>query len=151
MIFVTVFTVYYILSATNNLHKSKKLQIYMYFILTNFGVCKKNNRINMYHVLCVIHTSNMCSSPGWQAASIPYSSTRILPRYRKQECWWDWYRLIIYKHTHRRIKHQYVRLRTSASYLSFIWISCEKGIHMNFIWNFLTSISHENICVGKIP
>lgn len=64
MIFVTVFTVYYILSATNNLHKSKKLQIYMYFILTNFGVCQKNNRINMYHVLCVIHTSNMCSSPG---------------------------------------------------------------------------------------
>lgn len=64
MIFITVFTVYYILSATNNLHKSKNLQIYMYFILTNFVVCKKNNRIYMYHVQCVIHTSNMCSSPG---------------------------------------------------------------------------------------
>lgn len=57
MIFVTV---YYILSATNNLHKSKSLQIYMYFILTNFGVCKKNNRINMYHVLCVWYVPLTC-------------------------------------------------------------------------------------------
>lgn len=143
MIFVTV---YYILSATNNLHKSKNLQIYMYFILTNFGVCIENNRINMYHVLCLIHTSNMCSSPGWQAASIPYSSTRILPRYRKQECWWDWYRLIIYKHTHKQGKNLACKAKKQCQlfvlHMNFLWKGHShefhlKFSHMNFTWKHL--------------
>lgn len=84
----------------------------------------------MYHVQCVIRTSNMCSSPGWQAASIPYSSTRILPRYRKQECWWDWYRLIIYKHT-QTDKTSACKAKKQCQLLV---------LHMNFLWK---GHSHE--------
>lgn len=124
---------------------------------------KKNPWIYVYHVQCMIQTSNMCSSPGWQAASIPYSSTRILPRYRKQECWWAWYRLIIYKHTHRdktsaHLAKKHRQLHVNVLHVNFLWkghsheftvkFSIEitshefylKFSHMNFTWKHLCKL-----------
>uniref|UniRef100_A0A0E9U3P0 Uncharacterized protein n=1 Tax=Anguilla anguilla TaxID=7936 RepID=A0A0E9U3P0_ANGAN len=42
--------------------------------------CSNSWKVGM-HRAC-----NMSSRPCLQPSSIPYSSTRILPRYRKQEC-----------------------------------------------------------------
>ena len=46
---------------------------------------------------------NMSSSPCTQPGSAAYSSTRMLPRYRKQLCWCLWYRLTIYNKAHNLI------------------------------------------------
>ena len=46
---------------------------------------------------------NMSSSPWTQPGSAAYSSTRMLPRYRKQLCWWLWYRFTIYNKAHNLI------------------------------------------------
>lgn len=45
-------------------------------------------------IRCIV-TCNMSRSPCLQPSSMPYSSTRMLPRYRKQECGYTWYTLTI--------------------------------------------------------
>lgn len=45
--------------------------------------------------LAWLPTFSMSSSPCLQPSSIPYSSTRMLPRYRKQEWGYTWYTLTI--------------------------------------------------------
>lgn len=46
---------------------------------------------------------NMSSNPCTQPGSAAYSSTRMLPRYRKQLCWCLWYRLTICNTAHNLI------------------------------------------------